>query len=282
MNKISLISCTMALGAVACAASADTAFSYGAANSSYSQDFNGLSSSGSWSNNVSTPTLTGWNVYRGGTSANSTRDTTSTAVTAWSSNTGSSNTGAFYAFASTSSSDRAIGGLSSNTTGDYSITLALKNTAGYTLTGFTFAWALEQWRDGGNNPAVAQSVLVDYKVSTQATASSLSEGLNYLTDAAYVTGFTALVTGTSPVFSNTGSGAALDGNASANRVAYSNTVTGLNWTANSILVIRFWDNNHTGNDHAFGIDDVTFTAVPAPGAAALVGLAGLVTTRRRR
>lgn len=282
MHKAALIASVTAFGSLATLASADTTFLYATSGSTYSQDFNGLAASGSWSNNSSTATLTGWNVYRGGTSANTTRDSTQAAVTAWSANTGSSTTGAFYAFASTGSSDRAIGGLSSNSTGDYSIVLALKNTTGSTLTGFTFNWVMEQWRDGGNNPAVSQSMIVDYKISTQATTSSLSEGLNYLTDAAYVTGFSSLVTATSPIFTNTSGGAALDGNLAANRVAYSNAVNNLTWANNAILVIRFWDNNHSGNDHAFAIDDVTFTAVPAPGAAALIGVAGLITTRRRK
>lgn len=282
MKSISTILAVGTVAAACGAASADTTVLYGASGGAYTQNFDGLASSGAWSNNVSTPSVVGWNVYRGGTSANTLRDPTQTAVTAWSGNTGSSNSGTFYAFASTGSTDRAIGGLNSNTTGDYSITFAVKNTTGGTLTEFTFAWVMEQWRDGGSATPVAQSVDVDYKISTQATTSSLSEGLSYLTDAAYVTGFTSLVSATSPIFTNTGTGAALDGNAAANRVAYSNTVTGLNWANNAILVIRFWDNNHSGNDHALAIDDVTFSAIPSPGAIALLGAAGLVSTRRRK
>jgi hypothetical protein len=282
MTKISMLMMAGAGAVIAATASADTTFNYATSGSTYTQNFDSLAASGAWSNNVTVPSLVGWNVYRGGTSANTTRDATQTGVTAWSANTGSSTTGAFYAFASTGSSDRAIGGLSSNTTGDYAITLAFKNTTGGTLTGFTLNWALEQWRDGGSATPAAQSVFVDYKISTLATSSSLGEGLNYLTDAAYVTGFTALTTATSPIFANTGGGAALDGNAAANRVAVTDSVSGLSWANDTILVVRFWDNNHTGNDHAFGIDDVTFTAVPAPGAAALLGLAGLRGSRRRR
>jgi hypothetical protein len=282
MKNINTILAVGAVTAVCGAASADTVVAYGTSGLAYSQDFNALAASGAWSNNSATPSVAGWNVYRGGTSANSTRDATQTGVTAWSANTGATSTGAFYAFASTSSSDRAIGGLSSNTTGDYAITFAVRNTTGSALTEFTFAWVLEQWRDGGSATPAAQSIAVDYKISTQATTSSLSEGLNYLTDAAYVTGFTSLVTASSPVFANTSSGAALDGNAGANRSVFSNTVTGLNWANNAILVIRFWDNNHSGNDHALAIDDVSFSAVPSPGALALLAAAGMVTSRRRK
>lgn len=282
MKSINTILAIGALAAISAAAEADTTFSYSTSGQTYSQSFDGLASSGAWSNSASVPTLAGWNVYRGGSSANTTRDSTQSPVTAWSGNTGSTNSGSFYAYASSSSSDRAIGGLSSNSTGDYSITFAVQNNSGGTLTDFTFSWVMEQWRDGGAAPPAAQSIFVDYKISSQATPSSLSEGLSYLTDAAYVTGFTALVTATSPIFTNTGGGAALDGNATANRVAYTSTVSNLNWANGSILVIRFWDNNHIGNDHALAIDDVTFTAVPSPGAIALLLAAGMVSTRRRK
>lgn len=281
MTKISILMMAGAGAVIAATASADTTFNYGTNGSTYTQNFDSLASSGAWSNSSTFPTLTGWNVYRGGSGANTTRDATQTGVTSWVANTGSSTTGALTAFASTGSSERALGGLSSNSTGDYAITLAFKNTTGGTLTGFTFNWVLEQWRDGGAATPAAQSIFVDYKISTQATSSSLGEGLNYLTDAAYVTGFTALTTATSPIFTNTGTGAALDGNAAANRVAITDTVSGLSWANDTILVIRFWDNNHSGNDHAFGIDDVSFTAVPTPGAAVLLGLAGLRRSRRR-
>lgn len=48
------------------------------------------------------------------------------------------------------------------------------------------------------------------------------------------------------------------------------------------IEIAIWDTNniHTGNDYA--IDDITLTAVPAPGAAALMAITGLVSLRRRR
>lgn len=46
--------------------------------------------------------------------------------------------------------------------------------------------------------------------------------------------------------------------------------------------IQIWDVNQafTGNDYA--IDDISLQVVPAPGAAALLGIGGLVASRRRR
>jgi hypothetical protein len=121
--------------------------------------------------------------------------------------------------------------------------------------------------------------VVDYKVTNVTSTNSLSEGISFLTDAAYVAGFTTLRTVASPTF--TATAGALDGNAAANRVSLTDTVSGISWANNTVLVIRFWDDNHAGNDHGFGIDDVTFTAIPTPGAVALLGL-GLFTARRRR
>ena len=286
MNKISLISCTMALGAVASMASADTVLTYGTAGSSYTQNFNGLANTGSsnsWSNSSSTPTLSGWNAWQRNASGSAgIRDATDTTqVSTYNANPGSNMTGGLQSYGASSSTDRALGTLNTNSTGDVGITLAIKNTTGTALNSFTFAWVLEQWRDGGNNPAVTQNMVVDYKVTAITSTTSLAEGLNYLNNIAYTTGFSTLRTATSPIASPI-TGAALDGNLSANRVAYTNTINSINWANNTVLVIRFWDDNHTGNDHGFGIDDVTFSAVPAPGAAALVGLAGLVTSRRRR
>jgi len=52
-------------------------------------------------------------------------------------------------------------------------------------------------------------------------------------------------------------------------------------TGDDVLVIRnLGSASNAGND--FGLDNITVTAVPAPGAAALLGVGGLVLARRRR
>jgi hypothetical protein len=283
LKNINTILAVGAVAAVCGAASADTVLAYETAGSAYTQNFNSLAGTGSsvaWSNNVSTPTVTGWNAYHNTSPGlNSTRQSTQTSTSSYLPGTGAGQAGGLYSFGSISSTDRALGMLGS---GSYegAITFAVKNTTGSALTEFTLAWVMEQWRDAGNATAVAQSLVVDYKVTSVTSMSNLAEGLSYLTDAAYTTGFTALRTVSSPVFTSTAG--ALDGNASANRVSVTDTISGLNWANNTVLVIRFWENNDAGNDHGLAIDDVSFTAVPAPGAAALIGLAGLITTRRRK
>jgi MYXO-CTERM domain-containing protein len=254
--RINTLLSALSLVVVVSAASADTVVGYSSAGSAYTQLFNGLPNTGTsatWSNSSGFPTVQGWNAYqRGAAGIANIRDTTGTGVSALQIGAGA---------------------------GDTAVTFAIQNTTGATLTSFTFSWILEQWRDGGNATPVAQNLVVDYKVTNVTSTNSLSEGISFLTDAAYVTGFTTLRTVASPTF--TAVAGALDGNAAANRVSLTDTVSGINWANNTVLVIRFWDDNHSGNDHGFGIDDVSFTAVPTPGAIALLGL-GLFTAHRRR
>lgn len=281
--RINTLLSALSLVAVVSAASADTVVGYSSAGATYTQLFDSLPNTGTsatWSNSSGFPTVQGWNAYQRVSSAGiaNFRDTTGTGVSALQIGAGAGNTGGLYSFGSTGSSDRALGTLNGSN-GDTAVTFAIQNTTGAALTSFTFSWILEQWRDGGNATPVAQNLVVDYKVTNVTSTNSLSEGISFLTDAAYVTGFTTLRTVASPTF--TATAGALDGNAAANRVSLTDTINGINWANNTVLVIRFWDDNHTFSDHGFGIDDVTFSAVPTPGALAIFG-AGLLVARRRR
>lgn len=192
---------------------------------------------------------------------------------------GTVNTGAFMSFGSSGSTERALGDVGSNTLapagGDIYIGLRLRNDTGLTLDSFTLSYNGEQWRDGGNNPAVAQGMTFMWST----TASLISDPNASFTTVGAL-GFT------SPVFVNTGSGAAVDGN-NAGRVAVSAvTVTGINWASGADLWLRWDDINDTGNDHGLAIDDVSFSAdvavVPEPGTAALLGLGALSLAGIRR
>jgi hypothetical protein len=184
---------------------------------------------------------------------------------------GTVNTGAFMSFGASGSTERALGAVNSNTlaaagTGSAYYGARLTNNTGQTLTEFTLSYNGEQWRDGGNSPAVAQSLTFGYMV-----------GAANIQDPGFITGETAL-NFNSPVFTNTGSGAAVNGNV-AGRVAIGPKAVGVNWAPGTDLWIRWADLNDTGNDHGLGIDDLNFSAdVPEPSslmllAAAVVGLA---------
>lgn len=240
----------------------------------YTQDFNTLANSGStapWANNS---TLLGWFSFGSSAGSNTIREPTSNSVIVQRIDTGSGNSGGLMSYGSAASTDRALGSLGSASF-ESVILLVVQNNNTFDLTSFTLAFTGEQWRNGAPSPNAAQSLVFDYTVlsslptATEATAN-------------YLTGYTAVpaLNFTSPIATGT-TAAALDGNAAANRTAISQTVTAT-IPAGSYLVMRWWDNNDPSNDHGLALDDVSFSAIPTPGAAALLGMGLLASTRRRR
>jgi hypothetical protein len=280
MKSTAIVAVTVA--AAAGLASAQTFLSYTTSGSVYTNTFDSpiLASTGNptWTNNSPFQTITGWSAYRSGSAGVSgLRDDTSTNVSAYSANDGASNTGSLYSYGSSGTSERALGTLAS-AAGDFLMMFAVRNDTGLTLDSFTFNYDFEQWRNGGNTSA--HSLVVDYKVKTNA---SFSSGLNFENQASFTTGYTApgaAWNGTSVV--NTATAGAVDGNAAGLVANRGGTITGITWNPGTLLIIRFWDDNNSGNDHGLAIDNVRFSAVPTPGAAALLGLGALAVGRRRR
>jgi hypothetical protein len=208
---------------------------------------------------------------------------------------GTANTGAFMSFGSQTSTDRALGMLSSNTmaagpTGTVPDNFEsyygarITNNTGYKLTQFTLSYTGEQWRDGGTptTGSVAQTNTFAYKLTSGAAA---------IQDA----GFTAVpaLNFTSPSFGATTQDTSntvatnqndRDGNSAANRTVIGPvTVSGLEWLPGQDLWLRWTDLNDTGNDHGLAIDDLVFNAVPEPGSLGAIacGLLALFVRRRR-
>jgi hypothetical protein len=182
---------------------------------------------------------------------------------------GTATTGAFMSFGASSSTERALGSLASNTLepagqAQY-IALRFTNNTGVTLGQFTLEFDAEQWRDGGNNPAVSQSLTFGYAVTSTAPAN-----IGALTATAV-----PALTFTSPVFTTTAG--AVDGN--ANFSTLSTTVAGFTWNPGEDLWLRWADTNDANNDHGFGIDNLTVSAdVPAEVYSAQSGLSSTGTT----
>lgn len=188
---------------------------------------------------------------------------------------GGTNVGSFYSFGDSGETDRAFGDITSSTTNTARWGTRFVNNTGLTLTEFSLSYTGEQWRDGGASTtgSAAQSVRVGYSLNAGSIVDTAESGLVYtdVPELEFV----------SPNVGRT-SAAALNGNAPENRVALSATVTGLTWLPGDELWIRWLDSDHTSNDHAMGIDDLSFSAVPEPATIGLmlVGLAAVI--RRRR
>jgi len=133
---------------------------------------------------------------------------------------------------------------------------------GGAATSFTLNYDGEQWRDGGNNPAVSQTMAFEYGFGSSFSAVSswaqAGSAFNF----------------TSPVFSNTGSGAGVDGNVAGKSASRGGTISGLSWANGSTLWLRWVETNDAGNDHALAIDNVSFSTTFAAPAASYVWSGG--------
>jgi hypothetical protein len=281
------------------AVSAHAAVSYSVPDSEYFQDFNGLPTNARGNASIESGTVTpptelytegwqddvdpiisaeddisipGWNLYH-------VDDTTPeggfNGQQRLRFGPGNSPTGAFYGFAagadaaaSAANSEKALGTLPSNsiadsppavpdptTNNDYIIFMALRltNDTDQTLNEFTLEYDGEQWRDGGSNggnpvPPGPQSLDFSWRVN----AANIHQ----------IAGFVDVpeLSFTSPVFTNTTSGASVNGNAAGLDHIDAFTVTGIDWNPGEDLWLRWGDANSPGADHGLAIDNVRFSA----------------------
>ena len=148
------------------------------------------------------------------------------------------------------------------------------NNTGENISGFNFSYDGEQWRQGAVT-AINNQFAVAYAVFPAGTGSTAPAGV--------FTGIGSADFNTPQ--DGTGTGGALDGNDTANRVAgLSGTVTGLSIANGDEVWLRWFDSNSSGADHGIGIDNfgITFDVapIPEPCSVALMGLGLLVMLRR--
>ena len=260
---------------IATASGAPAAVTY--TGGTYTQDFNTLASSGLDTVFTDDTTLPGWTAYSGdsgytnsGPFAFNINPTGTATADAYDADTGSANSGELYSYGSAGSSERALGSLASGTSFDFFLGLQVTNGTGLSVESFTLQYDGEQWRRGANATQRAESVLFFYRVGGTAFDSSGTwtsvSSLDFL----------------SPDISGT-TGSALDGN--ANKVTLSSTVS-ITLNAGDSLWLAWVDPDNAGTDHGMAIDNVslTLTTVPEPGSTMLAaaGTALALLRRRRR
>lgn len=179
---------------------------------------------------------------------------------------GASGSGGMFNYGATGSSDRSLGSLASGTT-IAGFGLALENTSGYEATSITIVFDAKQFRSS----TTAQNTLTfAYGFSSAGLTST-----NFLSSTQMTSLSAGNVVGGQPVATNGPLNPPVT-------TAVSFTISGVSWGNGQMLFIRWQDSNEAGNDAGLAVDNFSLTAVPAPGAVALLGVAGLVGTRRRR
>ena len=234
-----------AIVALLLSATSQTAYSRPAAISlgtTYTQNFDSLSNSGTANPWVNDSTLIGWYAAQAGGSAPT--------LSTYRADNGTSTAGALYSYGTTSSTERALGSLGSGTPGNLYYGVLLQNDTSVDITGFLVTYTGEQWRQGGNT--AQQKLDFAYQIST-----SLNNPISGTWTDVNVLDFV------SPIVSGTAPTGALDGNATANRITLTAEVT-VTVVPGQQIMFRWLDTNDTGNDHALAVDDLTIVPISAP------------------
>ena len=175
----------------------------------------------------------------------------------YNSGTGSSNAGALYSFGVAGTNpvtDRALGSVGSGGTGQIFYGARFINNTGNTITSLDVSYVGEQWRTGGSStatPSVAQTADFQYQVANAGVITAINTP-----STGWVNHDT--LDFTSPIFGTT-VGAALDGNAAANRTAKSSSIP-LTVAPGQEVWLRWSDIDHPNNDHGLAVDDLTVIA----------------------
>lgn len=157
---------------------------------------------------------------------------------------GSTTAGGVQNLGTTSASDRALGSVASNSVPSPTYGVSFTNNTGQTIDVLDISYTKEQWRTGQSATA---NETVSFFYSTDAT--NLSTGTWTNVSALNMT----------EILTTTTSGAAVDGNAVANRASVSSSITGLNISAGSTFWIRWVDDNAASADAVLAVDDFSLT-----------------------
>ena len=227
------------------------------AGSTYTQTFDTLPTTGNSNTWANGSTLAGWHLFRNLSSLVTTIAASDGTALAPSPNVSSG----YKSAGSTGSTDRALGAQGATSTGGGGqtavgfIAASFNNATTGSLDSFTLRYDGEQWRKGGTAGSVDR-LPVSYGFGTSFAA------VSQWTLAGSAFNFTAPV--------NTAGGAALDGNAAANRVANLGGTVAVDWAPGTTLWLRWEEADNTPSntvDHFVAIDNVTLSvtaAAPVP------------------
>lgn len=226
----------------------------------YTENFDGLISAGNvtgaFSNTTFTqssiPGLTGWAAAKiAGTGA----------MQPLLADAGGGQSGAIYSYGSANSTERALGTLASGSN-VFALGAEFLNSSSGTITSITITYTGEYWRGSSNATAPVNALTFGYGFSGGSANSS-----NYLSNSSLLPNTTLNLVGPASL----ASASALNGNAAGNRTTYIATISGLNWSSNSSLYIRWSDVNDTGNDAGLAVDDFSISGTVAFSADVSIG-----------
>lgn len=208
--------------------------------SSYSQNFNGLPSSGTGIWEHGSQYFPGWYLFR-----------TVPATTTITAGTGTGIAGGMYSYGSAGSTDRALGSISSanKAVGEFAWGLMVQNNTGHTITSLSISYTGEQWRSA--SPSAPQHML-SFWYATGAGPATFN--LSPKTDAGWKNVKELDFHG--PVFY--AAGGALNGNDPANRKQLSATIE-VEVPNGHYVMLRWKDLDEFENDHGLAIDDFHMT-----------------------
>ena len=223
---------------------------------SYTQNFDSLSMKSQnnlWRDNS---TLPGWYAAKSISPAN---------ITNYIASDGGDTAGSLYSFGSSGSSERALGSIPSNTTGDIAYGLCFTNDTGNSVTNFIVTYTGEQWRNGGNSGGGGANTLTFwYQVSPSA-----------LTDPepAILTNWTQVTNLNFVSPTVLAPGMPLNGNDSTNRQIFTSVlIPGLIVIPGQNVFFRWRDINDTGPDQGMAVDDLIIAFGPLRPQITSVGL----------
>lgn len=221
------------------------ALNYGAPGMVYSQNFDSLPSTGSYT--VSgrgphhfqgtpflPPRLVGWFFLQqsgSGTQAN------------FYVGSGTSTSHGMVSSGQTNNTDRSLGSLSTSTA-SYAFGIVLINQTAYILNTINFLASVEQWRKGGSGQK--NSWLFRMKTGVW-------EGID-------TTGCIPITAGNFSSLHSTSGSAALNGNLTENQHKISLRLEGLTWKPGEQLMLCWFDPDEPGNDDLCSLDDFSFKA----------------------